>query len=176
MLSFEDIPESGIFDSTFTGVEGGSLRADMRDPAGVAFRTRAPVLEYTTEGGHVVPQPTGLGATVSLSICPLVIWENNPRFCDPPLQIDKVTPDPHRENVALADPGGQQTVSEPVADRVGVTEAERLLFKEQEWLVAALLRPPPDQSREDALTHLRVQNIGIRHDTPPEVSCHHRHR
>ena len=114
MLSFGDIPESGIFDSTFTGVEGGSLRADMRDPAGVAFRTWAPVLEYTTEGGHVVPQPTGLGATVSLSICPLVIWENNPRFCDPPLQIDKVTPDPHRENVALADPGFSVSFSEPI--------------------------------------------------------------
>ena len=86
----------------------------MRDPAGVAFRTRAPVLEYTTEAGHVVPQPTGLGATVSLSICPLVIWENNPRFCDPPLQIDKVAPDPHRENVALADPGFSVSFSEPI--------------------------------------------------------------
>lgn len=112
--SFDTIPAEGLFSGPFTGVEGGSIRADMRDPAGVAFRARTPVLEYEAEDGRITPRPTGHGAMVTLTVCPLTIWQTTPRFCDPPLQIDDFTPRPNRENVALEDPHFRVDFSEPI--------------------------------------------------------------
>ncbi|WP_366653917.1 hypothetical protein [Fodinicurvata sp. EGI_FJ10296] len=122
-------PTTRLPDSDFSGAilqtDTGSLRVDL-DDGGFAMQFRAHVVECRNWRSGETGQepclsslagariPTGRTGFVSGWVCAVDQWERDPESCDPPLNVDLVTPQPDRENVNYEDPQIAVVFSEPV--------------------------------------------------------------